>query len=90
METLIGEFLGAVPTLAFALVIVWLWLQSGAQNKEERTSRDMLWQDFFAMQRELDRSALAALVAEISLNTAAVSGMQAVVSDCEARRTVHR
>ena len=90
METVIGEFIKAVPTLAFALVIVWLWLQNGVQNRAEREARDTLWQDFFAMQRELDRSALAALVAEISRNTAAVSGMQAVVSDCEARKTAHR
>ena len=66
--------LEAAPSLAFALVIVWLWLQNGTQNKTERESRDRLWQEFFAVQRELDRTALAALAGEIVKLTAAVRG----------------
>jgi len=82
----VAKLLEAVPTLAFALVIVWLWLQNGIQNKDERASRDKLWQDFFAMQRVMDREALAVLGVEMNKIVVAVGSMSAIVSDCDHRR----
>jgi hypothetical protein len=85
--TPLEKALEAAPSLAFALVLVWLWMQNGAQNKAERESRDRLWQEFFAMQRELDRAALAELAGEIVKLTAAVSGMQAALRNDQCRMT---